>query len=294
MTGSHWVNDAGYLVGPICITNTHSVGMVHHAATKWMIEHYRDFWFHNHVWAMPVVAETYDGVLNDINGQHITLEDALHAITSASNDAFPLGNTGGGTGMICFGFKGGTGSASRQFDIGNDRHTLGVLVQANHGIRQWFRPFGVPVGEHLSGHDVSDDQEKGSIIVIVGTDVPMLPGQLKQVAKRAAIGIGRGGTPGGNSSGDIFLCFSTANAKPIPTDDESMTPSRNQIEYIEESCLDQVYMATVQSIEEAVVNAMLAAEDMSTLRPHGQICRAIDHSDLLDVMSLYGYQSENE
>jgi D-aminopeptidase len=215
MTGTHWINDAGYFVGPICITNTHSVGAVHHGATRWMIDRYADYFRKEHAWAMPVVAETYDGVLNDINGQHVTPEHAIAALDAAAGGAIREGSVGGGNGMICYEFKGGTGTSSRKVDIGGAVYTVGVLVQANHGIRPWLNILGKPVGALMpEGRLLA--QETGSIIVILATDAPLSALSLRQVAKRAAIGVGRGGSPGGNSSGDIFLAFSVANDLPMP------------------------------------------------------------------------------
>ncbi len=281
MTGTHWISDAGYLVGPVCITNTHSVGMVHHAATKWMIRTYPGFHEH-HLWAMPVVAETYDGILNDINGQHVREEHVLRALDTAGDGAVPEGNTGGGTGMICYEFKGGTGTSSRQVAIEGATYTVGALVQANHGERDWLTILGVPVGKHLSEERISFT-ERGSIIVIIGTDLPLLPGQLTRLAKRAAIGIGRHGTPGGNSSGDLFLAFSVANRGPL----HAFAPAYLTLKSLNDEQLNPVYLAAVEAIEEAVVNALVAARDTPTLRPPGKICRAIPHDRLVEVMRAY-------
>ena len=271
MTGTHWIHDGGYFVGPICITNTHSVGMVHHGAVKWMIKNYSSAWQSEHLWALPVVAETYDGVLNDINGLHINENDALEALNSATTGAIAEGNVGGGTGMICYEFKGGTGTSSRQLDIGGEKFVVSALVQANHGLRPWLTVLGQAVGKEMLEHRLMD-QEQGSIIVILGTDLPLAPHQLRRLAKRAAIGIGRGGTPGGNNSGDIFLAFSTANRVPMP----QLSGPRMNLDMINDGLFDPVYMAATESIEEAVINALLAAEDMTTLRPPGLVCRAID------------------
>ncbi|HXV23689.1 MAG TPA: P1 family peptidase [Alphaproteobacteria bacterium] len=281
MTGTHWIDDAGYLVGPICITNTHSVGMVHHAATKWMIHTYPAFHEH-HLWAMPVVAETYDGLLNDINGQHVREEHVLRALDTATGGPVPEGNVGGGTGMICYEFKGGTGTSSRQITIDGTTHTVGALVQANHGQRDWLTILGVPVGKHLVEDRISW-REQGSIIVVIGTDVPLLPTQLKRLAKRASIGISRHGTPGGNNSGDIFLAFSTVNRGPL----HGFAPAYLTLRALNDEQLNSVYLAAVEAIEEAVVNAMVAARDTPTLRPPGRICRAIPHDRLVEVMRAY-------
>ena len=278
MTGTHWIKDGGYFVGPVCITNTHSVGIVHHAAVKWIIQNYSDAWQDEHLWAMPVVAETYDGVLNDINGQHITEENALQALQSASSGPIAEGNVGGGTGMICYEFKGGTGTSSRHVEIDGEEFVVGSLVQANHGLRPWLTVLGQPVGKMMT-EDRLMDREQGSIIVIVGTNLPMAPHQLQRLAKRAAIGIGRGGTPGGNNSGDIFLAFNTANRGHL----NQMATSKLTLEIVNDELFDPIYLAAVEAIEEAVVNAILAAEDMTTLRPPGLVCRAIDPHQLLEL-----------
>ncbi|MBX2880194.1 MAG: P1 family peptidase [Granulosicoccus sp.] len=280
MTGTHWIEDGGYLVGPICLTNTHSVGMVHHAAVKWMINTYKNAWQSEHLWAMPVITETYDGVLNDINGQHITDADALRALDAATSGPLDEGNVGGGTGMICYEFKGGTGTASRSLNIDGSQFTMGTLVQANHGIRPWFTPLGRRVGEYMSEGRLFD-AEQGSIVVVLATDLPLAPHQLRRIAKRAAIGIGRGGTPGGNNSGDIFLAFSTANRGPIP----QLAGARRAFDTISDELFDPIYMAVTDVIEEAVINALLAAEDMTTLRPAGHVCRAIDAEQLMSFFN---------
>ncbi len=280
MTGTHWIHDGGYFVGPVCITNTHSVGIVHHAATRWIIRNYAEAWQHRHLWAMPVVAETYDGVLNDINGQHITEADALCAIENARSGPVAEGNVGGGAGMICYEFKGGTGTASRRLAVDGEAFRVGTLVQANHGLRPWFTALGRRIGDHMpEGRLLASEQ--GSIIVVLATDLPLAPHQLQRMARRAAIGIGRGGTPGGNNSGDIFLAFSTANREPIP----QLGGPRRSFEVISDELLDPIYMAAVDAIEEAVINAMLAAEDMTTLRPHGQVCRAVDGARLVELVA---------
>ena len=286
MTGSHWIKDGGYFLGPICITNTNSVGIAHHATSKWIINHHKEYWSQNHLWAMPVIAETYDGVLNDINGQHIKEKDVIEAINNARSGNIKEGNSGGGTGMISYEFKGGTGSSSRKINLEGEEFTIGTLVQANHGVRQWLNILGVPVGKHLTKNKLDkifEASELGSIIVIIGTDAPVMPHQLNRMAKRAALGIARGGTPGGNNSGDIFLSFSNANSRPVPM----LSNNKLQFEYINDEVFDDIYLAIVQSIEESVVNAMLAAEDMETLRPEGHICKAIDYNELVEIMKKF-------
>lgn len=287
MTGSHWIKDGGYFIGPICITNTHSVGITHHASIKWIINQYKEYWSNNHLWAMPVVAETYDGVLNDINGQHVTESDVTEAIKKAKPEEVQEGNCGGGTGMICYEFKGGTGTSSRMINIEGEKFTIATLVQANHGIRPWLNILGVPVGKHLDNDrlkSVFENNELGSIIVIIATDAPIMPHQLRRMAKRAALGIARGGSPGGSNSGDIFLAFSTANSKLIP----QLSKSKLQFEYINDEVFDDIYLSIVQSVEESVINAMLAADDMETIRPEGFICKAINYEDLIKIMKKYG------
>ncbi|WP_371225776.1 P1 family peptidase [Roseovarius sp. 2305UL8-3] len=271
MTGTHWIHDAGQFLGPICITNTHSVGMVHHAATRWMIDTYDDYFRDEHAWAMPVVAETYDGVLNDINAMAVTVEDAMSALRSATPGPVAEGGTGGGAGMICYEFKGGTGTSSRQVEIGGQGYTIGALVQANHGIRPWLNVLGKPVGQTMTDHRLLD-HETGSIIVVLATDAPLSPLSLRHVARRAALGVGRGGSPGGNNSGDIFLAFSTVDDGPLQVDPPALL-TRTELN---NDGLDPLYLATVESVEEAVVNAMVAGEDTPTFKPAGHVCRALD------------------
>lgn len=283
VTGIQWINHAGHFYGPVCLTNTHSVGAVHDAVTSWMIETFADDFSHKHLWALPVVAETFDGVLNDINGQHVRGHHVRQAIETAEGGAMVEGNVGGGTGMIAYEFKGGTGTASQIVALGGESHTIGVLVQANHGLRDWLTVLGVPVGRYLT-EDRLLSAEQGSIIVVIATDIPMLPHQLQRVAQRASIGIGRHGTPGGNNSGDMFLAFSTANSG---TRNEIMRQPR-KMDCIPDEWFDPIYMATVRAVDEAVVNAMLAAEDMATLKPAGKVCRAIDHAALVDLLASHG------
>ncbi|MEJ6707621.1 MAG: P1 family peptidase [Amylibacter sp.] len=280
MTGTHWINDAGYFVGPICITNTHSVGMVHHGATRWMIDTYADYFRDEHVWAMPVVAETYDGVLNDINGQHVNVDHAMKALNAAKSGSVIEGSSGGGNGMICYEFKGGTGTTSRLVKVGGETYTVGALVQANHGIRPWLNILGKPVGEMLTEGRLLG-QETGSIIVILGTDAPLSALSLRQIAKRAALGVGRGGSPGGNNSGDIFLAFSTANDRPMPQKDAAMITRQE----LNADLLDPFYLGVVESVEEAVVNAIVAGEDVPTFKPKGHTCKGIDTDALSKIFA---------
>ncbi|RUP00492.1 P1 family peptidase [Hyphomicrobium sp.] len=270
MTGSHWIRDAGWFTGPITITNTFSVGLAHHATLKWMAKRFSALG--EDLWALPVAAETYDGFLSDIAGFHITEEHVIAAIDGARPGPVAEGCVGGGTGMIAYEFKGGTGTASRRATTRLGEHTIGVLVQANHGIKPWLTVCGKPVGDLLPGERVYS-MERGSIIVIIATDAPLLPGQLERLARRASIGIGRGGTPSGNSSGDIFMAFSTAN-------DPGQLPEPPALKFTAASNddLDSIYLAVVESVEEAVINAMLAAE--TTTGKHGRIVKAIDGEKL--------------
>ncbi len=289
MTGTHWIHEAGYFISPICITNTHSVGMVHHATVGWMIDQYPGFFLDDHAWAMPVVAETYDGLTNDICGRHLKEEHVLNALNSAASGFVAEGNVGGGTGMITYEFKGGTGTSSRRVKIGSEDYTVGILVQSNFGSRKDLNILGVPVGKHWPENAVISDinqHETGSIIVIIGTDLPLLPIQLRRMAKRAAIGIGRTGTPGSNYSGDIFLAFSVANDIAWPSMNEEQ-PAAYALDFINDHYFDDIYRAVVQSIEEAVVNAMIAAESMTTVKPEGYTLEAIDHNRLKQIMSQY-------
>ena len=283
MTGVHWINDAGYFLGPICITNTHGIGAVHSGATEWMIANYAEHFTAEHAWAMPVVAETYDGVLNDINAMFVKPEHAVAALNAASSGPVAEGSTGGGNGMICYDFKGGTGTSSRQIEIGGQSYTVGVLVQANFGSRPWLNVLGVPVGAEMA-EGWQRNKESGSIIVIIATDAPMSDTNLRQLAKRAGLGIGRSGTPGGYNSGDIFLAISTADDLPNPLQAGPVI-TRHAVNWEE---LNAIYEAAVQAVDEAVINAMVAGEDVETFKPAGFICPAIDTERLMQVMAAYG------
>lgn len=278
MTGTHWINDAGYFMGPILITNTHGVGAAHHGATRWMIDRYADYFRTSHAWAMPVVAETYDGVLNDINALHVAPDHANAALNACASGPVAEGSTGGGNGMIAYEFKGGTGTSSRRVPIGGLDYTVAALVQANHGLRPWLTILGRPVGRLISEGTLYST-EMGSIIVILATDAPLSGLSLRQLAKRAAIGIGRGGSPGGNNSGDIFLAFSTANEGPMP----QFAPYVLTKQELNIECLDPLYLAAVEAIEEAVVNAMVAGEAVQTVKPTGHVCQALDTTRLREI-----------
>ena len=267
LTGCHWVDEAGCFTGPIAITNTCSLGMVHHGVTRWLTRQFpkeveADFW------PLPVVGETFDGWLNDIAGLHVTEAHVLAAIEAAAGGPVAEGNVGGGTGMIAYEFKGGTGTSSRRFSTRMGDYTLGAIVQANHGLRPWLKICGVPVGALMPENSIWS-AERGSIIAIIATDAPLLPTQLRRMAKRAAIGMGRGGTPSGNNSGDIYLAFSTANNQgPLPE------PRTLRFEAVSNDDLDAAFMAIVEAVDEAILNAMLGAETMTGKR--GRVVHAID------------------
>lgn len=282
MTGSHWIEDGGYFVGPILLTNTHAVGMAHHSAVKWMLRRYPETYGRGApLWLMPVVAETYDGLLNDINGLPVGEADVFEALDMATTGPVAEGNTGGGTGMIAYEFKGGTGTASRLVDVGGRTFTVGVLVQANFGIRDWLTILGAPVGKHLTHNRVfSDLAERGSIIVVIGTDLPLAPHQLTRIARRGGLGIGRTGTMGGNGSGDIFLAFSVGNKTTLPHTAGAFVG----LEIVNDERLDPIYEAVVQSVEEAVVNAMVAATSAGGTPWDGALVSAIDHAALIDIV----------
>jgi D-aminopeptidase len=283
MTGAHWVRDGGWLCGPILITNSHAIGPAHSAAVRWMVETYGETWESNHLWAMPVIAETYDGVLNDINGLHITEAHARTAIDAARAGPVREGNSGGGAGMICYEFKGGTGTASRVIDIDGTAFTLGALVQANHGLRPWLTVAGQPVGAQMMEDRIPDMKtERGSIIVILATDLPLSPSQLERLARRASIGIGRSGSPGGNNSGDIFLAFSTANEMPLP----QLSGTWREMRTLNDERLDPVYLAAVEAVDESILNALCAAQDVPFARPASGVCRALNTERLAEVMGL--------
>lgn len=280
MTGTTWIEESGFLEGPIMITNTHSVGAVHEGTIRWRIDRGAadgtGYW-----WSLPVVAETWDGYLNDINGFHVRAEHASRALQAASGGAVEEGNVGGGTGMICHEFKCGIGTASRVADSGDGKYTIGVLVQANYGLRDTLTISGVPVGEFLDEDRLysrlaTPSNETGSIIIVVGTDAPLLPHQLKRIARRAALGLARVGGTAGNGSGDIFIAFSTAN------EDADQSGSNMRASMLANEHMSPLFNATVFATEEAIVNALVAGRDMSGHL--GRQVRAIDHDALTDVL----------
>ncbi len=284
MTGTTWVEESGFLEGPVMITNTHSVGVVRDAVIAWRVAHgpadATGAW-----WSLPVVAETWDGWLNDINGFHVKPEHVFQALDSARSGPVQEGNVGGGTGMICNGYKGGIGTASRKLAAKDGGYTVGVLVQCNYGTRQNLRVAGIPVGAEIFGEDPyaafvpSDIAERGSIIVVVATDAPLLSHQLKRVARRVTLGLGRNGSTAGNGSGDIFIAFSTAN--PEASDGAHVA----NLKMVPNDSLDPVFAATVQATEEAVINALVAAEDMTGIDDHH--VTALSHAKLREVLAKH-------
>jgi D-aminopeptidase len=304
MTGTTWIDDSGFLNGPVMITNTHSVGVVRDAVIAWKVKHgtpdMEGYW-----WSLPVVAETWDGWLNDINGFHVHSEDAWHALDTAHSGAVEEGSVGGGTGMICNEFKGGIGTSSRVLDAKSGGYTVGVLVQCNYGRRDQLRIAGVPVGKEIPekpayGDETADSsrsmwgqppsavhrpagppsgKDVGSIIVVVATDAPLIPTQLKRIAKKVSLGLGRDGSYSGDGSGDIFLAFSTANPGAVGT------KGLHQLTMLPNDSLDPIFLATVQAAEEAVINAMVAAETMKGIDDHEVI--SLPHDRLREVLKKY-------
>jgi L-aminopeptidase/D-esterase-like protein len=282
MTGLAWVEESGLLSGPVMVTNTHSVGVVRDAVVAWMVRQrkgpaLRDWW------ALPVVAETYDGLLNDINGFHVKPLHAFEALDSARSGRVPEGNVGGGTGMTCHEFKGGIGTASRVLTAPNGGYTVGVLAQCNYGLRHQLRVAGVPVGQELREH-LLVSQETGSIIIVMATDAPLLPHQLKRVARRATMGLARNGSVAGNGSGDLFLAFSTANPKAGQA--EGTVP----LTMFPNDRMSPLFEATVQATEEAIINALVAAETLTGI--NGVTAVALPHDRLQDILRRHGRLNE--
>jgi len=292
MTGTHWITESGFLETPILITNTSSVGTVRDAALKWMDEHkYYDttqglFWY-----SYPVVAETWDGILNDINGFHVKPEHVWQAMEKASSGFVEEGAVGGGTGMICLGFKGGIGTASRVIDKELGGYTVGVLVQSNFGVKSQLTIAGVPVGKELadtlnikiyeepSANSKTEWSEQGSIIVVVATDAPLLPHQLKRIAQRVSLGIGKVGGIGGNGSGDIFIAFSTANKNSFSRTKETTATifSNDQ--------MGALFNATIQATEEAIVNALIAGT--TTKGINNNTVYGLPHDAVIKILKKY-------
>jgi D-aminopeptidase len=283
MTGTAWVEESGFLEGPVIITNTHSVGVARDTSIAWRIKRgaadKTGYW-----WSLPVVAETWDGWLNDINGFHIKPEHVFNALDAAHGGAIEEGSVGGGTGMICYEFKGGNGTASRQVELKQDKNTparlfiVGVFVQANCGRRPQLTIAGVPVGKEIPGQVYKE--EAGSIIIVVATDAPLLPNQLKRLARRASLGLARTGSVSGNGSGDLFIAFSTANPNAANPDQLTHT-----VETIPNDRLDPIFEAVVQATEEAIVNALVDNHDMTGRDNHR--VEALPHDRVRELLKKY-------
>jgi D-aminopeptidase len=283
MTGTAWIEESGFLEGPIVITNTHSVGVARDAVIKWRVKHgaadTTGYW-----WSLPVVAETWDGWLNDVNGFHVKPEHVFHALDSAHGGAIEEGSVGGGTGMICYEFKGGNGTASRIIEMRERKNapartfTVGVFVQANCGRRSQLTIAGVPVGKEIPGEVYKE--EAGSIIIVIATDVPLLPNQLKRLARRASLGLARTGSVSGNGSGDLFIAFSTAN--PHVADSDQLTHS---VQTVPNDLMDPIFAAVVQATEEAIVNALIDNHDMTGRDNHR--VPALPHDRVRELLQKY-------
>lgn len=277
-TGTHWVEESGLLTAPIAITNTHQVGIVRDTIVKFSAEQHGV-----HEWVMPLVAETYDGWLNDINAFHVQPEHVLAAIANASSGPVGEGCVGGGTGMICYDFKGGIGTSSRLVDTPSGRFTVGALVQANHGNRELFRVSGVPVGIEIPTTDIpsgwDEPLQPNSIIVVVATDAPLLPGQCKRMAQRVTIGLARTGCVGHNGSGDLFLAFSTGNNVP------NLLDAPHDVKMFPNPHMNYLFDGVAEAVEEAVINALVAAD--TTVGFKGRTAYALPHDRLQAAMARY-------
>ncbi|NWF63802.1 MAG: P1 family peptidase [Chloroflexi bacterium] len=283
MTGAAWVEEGGFLEGPIGITNTHSVGVVRDTIIAWQVKNKIQY----QPWALPVVAETADAWLNNMNGFFVKEQHVFEALDSAKSGFMDEGNVGGGTGMMCYEFKGGTGTSSRKLPETLGGWTVGVLAQTNFGRRHLLTIAGAPVGKHLvenapitSGEDPYK-MDDGSLIVIVATDAPLLPHQLKRVAKRVSLGMARTGSVGGNGSGDIFLAFSTANPQATQPNEKGIS----EIQALSNDKIDPIFAATVFATEEAIINSMVAAEDMTG---HEFSVKALPHAEVRELLKKYG------
>lgn len=293
MTGTHWITESGFLETPVLVTNTGNVGTVRDAAWQWMNDrkYYTPF-YKDHWYAYPVVAETYDGMFNDINGQHVKKSHVYQALDSATSGLVQEGGVGGGTGMMCYGFKGGIGSSSRVIDKSVGGYTVGVLVQANFGRRGQLTIAGVPVGKELKDTlkpifdgrslgviDNKNDRENGSIIVVLATDAPLLPDQLKRLAQRIPLGITRTGGIGGNGSGDIFLAFSTANKNAFSNEEAQ------KVTTLPNAQIDALFEATIQATEEAIINSLFAGKTLVGI--NGNTMYGLPKDKVVQIMRKY-------
>lgn len=288
MTGSHWIEESGRISSPICITNTHSVGIVRDAVVEWKLSQSNNKNLFQ--WYLPIVAETYDGVLNDINGFHITKEHLFEAINNATSPNTEEGNVGGGTGMICHQFKGGIGTSSRVCKIKGEEYIVGILVQANYGMRENLTIAGVPVGGELTELPLEINKGgaetgQGSIIVIIATDAPLLPYQLKRLCKRVPAGLARVGGYGFNSSGDIFLAFSTSNY--FVENEES----KRSVDTLDDNLINPLFKSVAEATEEAIINTMIAARDMIGI--NNNTVHSLPHNKLIEILKKHRINISN-
>lgn len=286
MTGTVWIEETGHLQGPICITNTHSIGTVRDAVIEWGLKRNLLGKDEEFFWGLPVVAETYDGILNDINGFHVKREHVFQVLNGASSGQVEEGNVGGGTGMVCHQFKGGIGTSSRRV---LDKFMLGVLAQCNYGLRQDLTIAGVPVGEELpdllpeiNTPRFESENAVGSIIVVLATDAPLLPYQLKRLAKRIPAGIAKVGGYGGHFSGDIFIAFSTANI--LKTRSGQQNPI-NKVKTLRDPLMTPLFKAAADATEEAIINALVSAKTMTGI--NNNTVYSLPHSELKEVLEKY-------
>ena len=293
LTGLEWVRESGMLTTPVAITNTHSVGIVRDALVAASIQRDKTDAF----WSLPVVGETYDGLLNDIDGFHVRAEHLHAALAAASGGPVEEGTVGGGTGMICHEFKGGIGTASRVITPDAGGYTVGALVQANHGKREWLRVDGVRVGEAIPASEVASPWEdrhaaagpppgSGSIIVVVATDAPLLPHQCERLAQRAGLGIARSGGTGGHTSGDLFIAFATGNRLPSAIDDDAAGSGTYDVQAVGGKVIDRLFDAVIESVEEAIVNALVAAT--TVVGRDGITAHALPHDRVREIMAAHG------
>ncbi len=288
MTGTTWLEESGFVDGPVMITNTHSVGLVRDSYIAWQAKQARKPGTNNldggGFWSLPIVAETWDGYLNDINGQHVKAEHVVQALEGAKPGSVPEGAVGGGTGMVCYGFKGGIGTSSRVAPVRGVTYHVGVLVQCNCGAKRQLRIAGLPVGAELAAKPVASAswprEDTGSIIIVVATDAPLLPHQAKRLARRASLGLARTGSTSGNGSGDIFIAFSTSNSK---AGDAAAVATVNMLP---NDWLGPLFEGVVDATEEAIVNAMVAADTMTG--KDGHTITALPHDGVRDVLKRYG------
>ncbi len=286
LTGTVWVDEAGQCEGPITITNTHSCGVARDATIRWLVEHFPPD-PDEPAWGLPVAGETYDGYLNDINGFHVTNDHVFAAIDAARGGPLEEGSVGGGAGMICYEFKGGSGTASRLVKAGGRQYTVGAFVQSNFGRRSQLTIAGVPVGKHLT-EGTFWEEERGSVIGIVATDAPLMPHQLKRLARRVGLGIGRSGSNSGHGSGDIFLAFSTANRRYFAGGDEPR--SIDVLPQTGVGSMDPLFKAVVEAVDEAVINSIVANESM--VGRDGNTVLALPHDELRDLLRRYNRLAE--